>query len=208
MATDGVGRLLVASLHQSIAELLPMRLAFYEHWLNQDGLRDGTVGLPPFLAVLSFLRQEGGVYEEVTARAGRYAAQWMVESMPRVPRSMIGALPSWLLLRAVIGLMGRLVRHSYAGSHARWTVRRGAARIHLGQSIFCGVRQPVAHPLCAFYAAACTRLLSMFGVEMQTDILACRGTGEPTCELAVRPTGLAGLVGLDDRRQPGGAATP
>ena len=55
--------MLVASLHQAIADILPTRLAFYENWLNADGLREGTIGLAPLYAVLSFLRQEGDAYE-------------------------------------------------------------------------------------------------------------------------------------------------
>ena len=59
MIEAGIGRLLVASLHQGIADLLPTRLEFYEAWLNPVGLRDGRIGLAPLAAVLSFLRQEG-----------------------------------------------------------------------------------------------------------------------------------------------------
>ena len=36
--------------------------AFYENWLNAEGLREGTIGLAPLYAVLSFLRQEGDAY--------------------------------------------------------------------------------------------------------------------------------------------------
>jgi len=74
MPENGIGRVLVASLHQGIADILPNRLAFYEHWLNTEGLRDGTIGLAPLSAVLSFLRQEGPAYELITGRAGHYAA--------------------------------------------------------------------------------------------------------------------------------------
>jgi hypothetical protein len=62
MIEAGIGRLLVASLHQGIADLLPTRLEFYEAWLNPSGLRDGRIGLAPLAAVLSFLRQEGEPY--------------------------------------------------------------------------------------------------------------------------------------------------
>src|SRR4051794_13892361 len=58
MRENGVGRVVVASLHQAIGEVLPTRLSFYENWLNADGLRDGRIGLAPLYAVLSFLRQE------------------------------------------------------------------------------------------------------------------------------------------------------
>ena len=69
MTEGGVGRLLVASLHQAIADLLPTRLEFYEGWLNPAGLRDGRIGLASVAAVLSFLRLEGEAYRLVAARA-------------------------------------------------------------------------------------------------------------------------------------------
>ena len=55
MSEPRIGRVLVASLHQAIADLLPTRLEFYENWLNVSGLREGTIGLAPLSAVLSFL---------------------------------------------------------------------------------------------------------------------------------------------------------
>jgi len=36
----------------------------------------------PLTAVLSFLRQEGDAYKLITSRAGEYAADWTVQSMP------------------------------------------------------------------------------------------------------------------------------
>ena len=68
MSEAGIGRVLVASLHQAIADILPTRLSFYENWLNAEGLREGTIGLAPLYAVLSFLRQEGDAYTLVTTR--------------------------------------------------------------------------------------------------------------------------------------------
>src|SRR5687768_13931412 len=68
MSEPRIGRVLVASLHQAIAEILPMRLEFYENWLNVSGLREGTIGLAPLSAVLSFLRSEGAAYSTITAR--------------------------------------------------------------------------------------------------------------------------------------------
>src|SRR3954470_15029176 len=95
MREDGIGRVLVASLHQAIADLLPTRLGFYENWLNAEGLREGTIGLAPLFAVLSFLRQEGEAYRIITTRAGEYAAEWTVQSMPALQRGMIKAAPVW-----------------------------------------------------------------------------------------------------------------
>ena len=62
MSEPRIGRVLVASLHQAIADILPSRLEFYENWLNAHGLREGTIGLGPLSAVLSFLRSEGEAY--------------------------------------------------------------------------------------------------------------------------------------------------
>jgi bacteriochlorophyll 4-vinyl reductase len=185
MREAGIGRVLVASLHQGIADILPTRLAFYENWLNAEGLREGTIGLAPLYAVLSFLRQEGEAYRLITTRAGEYAAEWTVQSMPPVQRALLKASPVWLRSRMLLRLAGRLVRDSYTGSRAVARLRRGTARIDVRASVFCSVREPVPHPLCGFYAAAFTRLLALFDIGARTDVVACRGTGEATCVLKV-----------------------
>ena len=38
--------MLVASLHQTIGDAIPMRLEYYEHWLEPMGLRDGARSRP------------------------------------------------------------------------------------------------------------------------------------------------------------------
>src|SRR5258706_10778657 len=127
MRDAAIGRVLVASLHQGIADILPTRLGFYENWLNSEGLREGTIGLAPLFAVLSFLRQEGDAYETITTRAGEYAAEWTVESMPPLERALIKAVPTWLRGRLLLRLAGRLVRNSYRSSRVVSRVRRGTA---------------------------------------------------------------------------------
>ena len=155
-----IGRVLVASLHQSIADILPTRLGFYENWLSVAGLREGTIGLAPFCAVLGFLRQEGDTYQIITTRAGEYAADWTVELMPPLRRGLLKMAPEWLRGRLLLRLARQLVRHSYRGSRVVSRLRRGTASIDVRASIFCTVREPVAHPLCGFYAAAFARLLA------------------------------------------------
>ena len=194
MREAGIGRVLVASLHQGIADILPTRLGFYENWLNAEGLREGTIGLAPLYAVLSFLRQEGDAYRLITTRAGEYAAEWTVQSMPPFERTMIKAAPVWMRRRMLMRLVRQLVRSSYTGSRAVPKIRRGTASIDLRASVFCSVREPVALPLCGFYAAAFTRLLALFDIGARTEVVACRGTGNPTCVLKValangRPAG-------------------
>src|SRR4026207_1327707 len=104
MREAGIGRVLVASLHQAISDILPTRLAFYENWLNAEGLREGTIGLAPLYAVLSFLRQEGDVYELIKTRAGEYSAEWTVASMAPMLRRVVTSAPAWLRRRLVLVL--------------------------------------------------------------------------------------------------------
>lgn len=185
MPEAGIGRVLVASLHQSIADLLPTRIGFYENWLSVEGLREGTIGLAPLYAVLSFLRQEGAVYQTIATRAGQYAAEWTVESMPAFERKTINLLPIWLRKRVVLRLASRLVRSSYGGSRVVLRIRRGVARVDVRASIFCSVREPVSHPLCGFYAAAFTGLLTLFDLHYIAAIVECRGTGEANCVMMI-----------------------
>jgi bacteriochlorophyll 4-vinyl reductase len=185
MREAGVGRVLVASLHQGIADILPTRLGFYENWLNAEGLRDGTIGVAPLYAVLSFLRQEGAPYQTIMTRAGQYAAEWTVQSMSPVWRTVLRAAPARLRGRLLLRLARRLVRHSYQGSRAVARIRRGTARVDVRASIFCSVRDPVEYPLCGFYAAAFTRLLSLFDLTTDAKVVSCRGTGGATCMLTV-----------------------
>ncbi len=185
MSDPGVGRVLVASLHQAIADILPTRLSFYENWLNAEGLREGTIGLAPLYAVLSFLRQEGDAYAMITSRAGEYAAEWTVQSLPPMRRTMLKATPAWVRRRVLLGLARELVHDTYQGSRAISRLRRGVAQVDLRASVFCTVREPVGQPLCGFYAAAFTRLMRMFDLGATTDVVACRGTGESSCILHV-----------------------
>src|SRR5256885_2431598 len=116
MREAGIGRVLVASLHQGIADILPTRLGFYENWLNAEGVRDGTIGLAPLYAVLSFLRQEGDAYHVITTRAGEYAAEWTVDSMQPIRRTLLKALPDWVRSRLILRLARQVIRSSYRGS--------------------------------------------------------------------------------------------
>jgi len=178
----------VASLHQGIADILPTRLGFYENWLNAEGLREGTIGLAPLYAVLSFLRQEGDAYQMITTRAGEYAAEWTVASMPAARRALIKAAPGWLRGRLILRLACELVRSSFRGNRAISRLRKGTASIEVRASIFCTVREPTPQPLCGFYAAALTRLMTLFSMPARARVVACRGTGEPTCVLKMALT--------------------
>ena len=190
MTEARIGRVIVASLHQAIADVLPQRLEFYENWLNSHGLREGTIGLAPLLAVISFLRTEGRAYPQVVARAGEYAADWSVSSMSPLRRRLILMLPAWFRARAALGVARGLIRDSYSGSKATTKVRKGVAAVALQGSLFCTVREPSPAALCGYYAALIERVLKLFQVPAFAQTSRCRALGQPGCELT---------VGLDGR---------
>lgn len=185
MAEARIGRVIVASLHQAIADVIPQRLEFYENWLNSHGLREGTIGLAPLLAVISFLRTEGRVYNQVVTRAGEYAADWSLASMPPLKRKMIMWLPLWFRSRAALSVASAVVRESYSGSKASSKVRKGTATVDLRGSLFCTVRENTPAPLCGFYAAVIERVLKLFQVPADASCSRCRAVGNPGCEVTV-----------------------
>jgi len=181
MREAGIGRVLVASLHQGIADTLPQRLSFYESWLHAEGLRDGTIGLAPLYAVLSFLRQEGAPYETITRSAGEYAAEWTVESMGPFERRLIRSAPAWLRPRLVLRLAKRLVQDTFRSGRLTFRLRKGVANVELRDSPFCNVREPFPNSLCGFYVASLSRLCKLFDVPSRVEVVSCRGTGERAC---------------------------
>ncbi len=185
MAEAGIGRILVASLHQAIADLLPSRLEFYENWLNPEGLRNGTIGLAPLLAVLSFLRREGEAYPLVVDRAGEYAAEWAVADMSALRRWSIRRMPAAWRARTALNVVTRLISRSYAGSRATGRLRGGAGALTVRGSIFCGVREPSVEPLCRFYATAITRAFRLFDLQAQARVTECRATGDAACVVSI-----------------------
>jgi hypothetical protein len=194
MNEAGIGRLLVASLHQGIADLLPTRLEFYEAWLNPSGLRDGRIGLAPLAAVLSFLRQEGDLYALIAGRAGEYTAEWTVADLPAFQRAVLRAAPTRIRLYLVMRLARQMIRNTYRGSRAivRW--RQGKGAVDIRGSIFCEVRDRVEQPLCEFYASAIRRLMYLFSLDVEVGTEQCRATGGGQClmTILVRPTEAAG----------------
>ena len=195
MIEAGIGRLLVASLHQAIADLLPTRLEFYEGWLSPAGLRDGRIGLAPLAAALSVLRQEqeGEPYRLVAARAGEYTAEWAVADMPAFKRAVIRAVPPALRARLVMRVARSIVRRTCRTSRASVRWRKGSGAVSIHGSIFCGVRGHVEQPLCEFYASVIRRVMSLFGLDAEVGIMQCVATGADHClmEARVGPAGVA-----------------
>lgn len=191
MSEARIGRVIVASLHQAIADVLPQRLEFYENWLNAHGLREGTIGLAPLLAVISFLRTEGRAYPQVMARAGEYAADWSLASMSPLRRRLILMLPLWFRARAALGVARALIRESYSGSKAVTRVRKNTATVDVHGSLFCTVREAAPAPLCGYYASVIERVLKLFQVPAEARSARCRAVGNPGCGLTIALYGTA-----------------
>src|SRR5215831_17686724 len=123
-----IGRIVAASLHQSISDELPDRLEFYELYLRSQGLRDGTIGLAPITAVLGFLRTEPA-YADVVQRAGRLAAAWTIASMSPLRRRLIGVLPRRLRARVALGIAAGIVTLVSSSSKAATRLTRTNAQL-------------------------------------------------------------------------------
>ena len=185
MSEPKIGRVLAASLHQAINELMPTRVEFYESWLTAGRIRKGELGRARTTAVISFLRQEGADYEAVVGRAGRYTADWTVDSLPVIERALVRRLPRAIRIRVVLRIAVRMIRGLHDDGRLRTVVRRGTAVVSIGGSLFCYVRETASAPLCRFYGAALERFLESFDVSARAQLSRCRGTGDGTCELTI-----------------------
>jgi hypothetical protein len=189
MTTDSqIGRVLTATLHQAIVELLPTRLEFYENWLHGVRLRDGTIGLAAITAVVGFLRTEGAPYHAVMATAGRYTADWTIDAMPALRRRWISALPRRLRTRAALRAVRAMVRAAYAPSRVVAQTHRGQIRVEVQDSLFCKVREPHDSAQCDYYLALVTRALQRFGLLAESQIDICVAAGATGCVMTLTLT--------------------
>ena len=159
-----IGRLLVATLHQAISQVLPDRLEFSGDRLHGKKLRDGSIGLAPMTAVLGFLRTEGEPYHRVMAEAGRCAADWTIDSMTGVRQRVIGSLPRALRSRRAVRVARAIVGAGCSTSFATAKVSGGRVRFQVHDSLFCRVRAAQPQPLCHHHEAMVARVLQRFGL--------------------------------------------
>lgn len=171
MVDAGIGRLLISSLHQGIADISPSRLEFYEEWLSPTGMRDGRLGLAPLGAVLSFLhREEPPTNEQIVARAGRYAADWTFEDLSAFRRWYIRRLPMGMRSRASLALGRKMVLATVRQSKVKSRIAGSTAAIDINSALFDQLRDPATIPMRAFYASAIDRLLQHCAVDAEVSI--------------------------------------
>lgn len=171
MVDAGIGRLLISSLHQGIADVTPNRLDFYEEWLSPTGMRDGRIGLAPLGAVLSFVhREEAPANDEIVARAGRYAADWTYDDVSGARRWLITKLPTSMRARTALGLGRRLVLNTVRQSKVKTRLQGNDGEMDIHSALFDQLRDPASIPMRAFYAAALSRLLAHCAVDAEVAI--------------------------------------
>lgn len=172
-----VGRVLIAALQQAIAEEAPARAEFYDHWLEPERRRDGTLGLAPMTAVVGFLRTEGEAYGRIVAAAGRYVGQWTWRERSGWRRQVMRAMPRPVRIRSVARTFATIVAETCPATGVRTQVRGSAVSIAVTQSVFCGSRERPAAPLCGCYAAVFVSLCEEAGLVATGTMTSCRAGG-------------------------------
>ena len=196
MTEAQVGRLLSACLHQAIADELPDRLEFYEHWLRSDTLHGSAIGPAALSAVTGFLRTEGQVYDAVMTRAGQLASEWHVQSVSGFKMRAIRMLPSPLRARAALKLATSLVRSVSGPTRASGRLRRSEVRLDVVESPFCQVRERPPGPLCVFYLAVMVGTLRQFNIASHGRVDRCSAVddGGGECVVVVELDGTMSVV--------------
>jgi predicted hydrocarbon binding protein len=187
MSEPKIGRLVVASLHQAIAEAIPLKLEFYENWLKPLGLlKEGRViGAASFSAALSFLRREEprDTYHQIARRAGELAADWTFDELSWTRKRWLRLLPTRMRLRASLRLAREIARAAYPGSKIVFRLQRDGGHVEVRGSVFCQVRERVDRPLCGFYEGVIVKLMELTGVQAEVRLARCRAAGGNTCQI-------------------------
>lgn len=171
MVDAGIGRLLISSLHQGIADISPNRLEFYEGWLSPAGMHEGRIGLAPLGAVLSFLhREEPPANDQIVGRAGRYAADWTFAELSAARRWLIRRLPTNLRARVAVSLGKKLVFATVRESKVKTAFNGTSAAIDINSALFDQLRDPATIPMRAYYASAMDRLLVHCAIDAEVSV--------------------------------------
>jgi hypothetical protein len=186
MVDAGIGRLLIASLHQGIADVSPMRLDFYENWLSPTGLSDGRMGLAPLGAVLSFLnREEPPADRAIPARAGVWAAEWAFDATSGFRKGLLKRMPMALRTRTALGLGRALVTETITPSKVKARMKNGSGIVEIQSPLFEYLREPSSLPMRRFYASAYSEMFRLAGINGVAEV----DEGAPACRLAIRVQG-------------------
>jgi hypothetical protein len=189
-----VGRVLLASLHQAIAEVLPARLTFYERWLTSASPDLPDLGIASFLAMLSYLEQEGRGYNAISARAGHYAAIRSFRKLFILKRAYLRVLPRRLRAQKGMALVITMLPALYPEIRVEMTRRRGTAFLGIDGSPFCDTRHATLGPTCGFFSSYLTTFLELLNLRPAVRVTRCRASGAASCLFIVLPDQSRGVV--------------
>ncbi len=196
MQSDGtVGRVLLASLHQAVGEVLPARLEFYEPWLQPPDHPDEALRSASFGTMLSALQHEDDS-QNVIARAGQYAAIRSFEKLTALRRAYLRILPRRIRARMAVGLIVRILPTLYPEARIDVTRRGGAIFIGIEASPFCTPIKTAERPSCHFYSNTVTTFLQLFRLSPAVRVSRCRASGTPSCLVTVLPHQPRGGAGI------------
>ena len=182
-----VERVLLASLHQAIAEVLPARLEFYEKWLKAPELDSPELDAASFTAMLGSLRNEGDVSDLVVSRAGQHAGARSFEKLFVLTRAYLRVLPRRMRARRAVRLVVAFLPALYPETRADMIQRGGTVFIGIDGSPFCSARGPAIHPSCDFYSSA----IETFLTRLQTPP---SGPSEPLPRVGVEELSFHGAA--------------
>ena len=188
-----VKRVLLASLHQGIGEVLPSRLGFYERWLNPS-TPDASLGVASFMAMLTFLQQEGEAFDLISSRAGHHAALRAFQELPPFRRACLRMLPRRIRARRAVGLLTRILPSLYPETRVDVTRRRSTVFVGIDGSPFCAVRGSAASASCSFYVNTIAAFLELFNLRPSVRVRGCQSMGMRSCLLMVLPDQSRGAV--------------
>ncbi len=195
MSEPRIGRVLVASLHQAIADVLPTRLEFYENWLNVSGLREGTIGLAPLSAVLELPAHRGDGVQPDHGTRRRVRRRVDGQRPSPLERRVIRALPAALRTRAALRTARALVRDDLPGLARH---RSAAARDGVGRSariaVLRGSRDVYSSAYAGSTPSAIARVLQLFDLP--------RGRAGQRVPRRRRPEGLSPVGRRSSARTP------
>ena len=186
MRDAGIGRVLVAALHQGIADELPDRLEFYENWLNPQGLRNGTIGLAPLGARARIPAHGGRRVRSRDAPRGRIRGGLDVEELPPGYGGCIARVAALLRRTLAMRVARNLVQRPTAAAARRRASGGDAAKWKSAARFSAGVRGRSERPLCLFYAAAVARVLRLLEVEAAAAVTSCQAEGDRVCHVDVQ----------------------
>lgn len=193
---EAVGRVLLASLHQAIGEVLPARLEFYEQWLQPPDHPDESLRIAPFEAMLNALQHEDDS-ENVIARAGQYAAIRSYERLGALRRACLRILPRRIRARKAVGLVVEILPTFVPEARIDVTRRGSTTFIGIDGSPFCTPTGRTSRPSCHFYSNVVITFVQLFKLSPSVRVSRCRVSGTPGCLLTVLPYQPRGGAGIE-----------